>query len=111
MTSTPQTIAPEVTEGTVFVSRWGYDQTNTDFYRVVKRTPKMVALQRVGSEAMTSETTMSGTVVPNFAAPMGEPFRVKLHTPPHSSRAYVQINSYAVASVWDGTPQFESSWA
>lgn len=35
---------PEV--GDFMVSSWGYDQTNIDFYKVVKVTPKSVRLQR-----------------------------------------------------------------
>ena len=109
MTTTTATIAPNVTVGSVFVSSWGYEQTNVSFYRVIKRTAKMVTLQRIGSETMTTQTAMSGTVIPDFSRPMGEPFRVKIHT--YSDRPCVAISSYETARLWDGTEQFTSSWA
>ena len=31
--------------GDIIVSQWGYDQTNTDFYRILKRTAKTVWLE------------------------------------------------------------------
>jgi len=33
--------------GSFLYSSWGYDQTNADFYKVVKRTPKMVTIVQV----------------------------------------------------------------
>lgn len=33
--------------GTILVSQWGYDQTNVDFYEVVKATKTMVYVQRI----------------------------------------------------------------
>lgn len=46
------------------VSQWGYDQTNTDFYKVVKKTEKSVWLLPVQE---ITETTgfMSGVSVPS----------------------------------------------
>jgi hypothetical protein len=42
------TVTPEVKVGDFFVSSWGYDQTNVDFYRVVGITPsgKSVKVQQ-----------------------------------------------------------------
>lgn len=35
--------------GKILVSTWGYDQTNVDFFKVVRETPSSVWLQRIGS--------------------------------------------------------------
>lgn len=33
--------------GDVFVESWGYDQTNVDFYQVIKTMPKSVAIRAI----------------------------------------------------------------
>lgn len=38
-----------VNVGDIFHHSWGYDQTNSDFYQVVKRTPKGVHLRRLNA--------------------------------------------------------------
>lgn len=39
-----------VKEGDVFVEEWGYDQTNIDFYQVVKTTKKMVEIKPIAGK-------------------------------------------------------------
>jgi hypothetical protein len=46
------------------VSQWGYDQTNTDFYQVVKKSEKSVWLKPVQVFAVESTGPMSETVIP-----------------------------------------------
>ena len=42
----------EITAGTVLYSSWGYDQTNIDFYQVVRATDKTVWLQQLEKEVV-----------------------------------------------------------
>lgn len=37
-------------KGDILVEIWGYDQTNADFYKVLKRTPKMVVLRQLDTK-------------------------------------------------------------
>lgn len=41
----PTITCDDVTVGDFFYESWGYDQTNVDFFKVVKRTPKGVYVQ------------------------------------------------------------------
>jgi hypothetical protein len=50
--------------GQFAVSQWGYDQTNTDFYQVVKKTEKSVWLKPVQVIAVEATGPMSDSVEP-----------------------------------------------
>lgn len=49
----PTEVGVEV--GSVFVSSWGYDQTNVDFYKVVGLTPKGVKVQQWSSATVSDD--------------------------------------------------------
>lgn len=59
-TPTPTTTAAEVKVGDFFVSEWGYDQSNVDYYKVVGRTAKSVRLQAWNSTAAGVDTKVPG---------------------------------------------------
>lgn len=94
--------------GTIFVSSWGYDQTNVDFYRVVRSTAASVWLQKVGQRVVEQTGYMSETVVPTDHA-YGEVFRRKVQT--FMGKAYASINDYAGASEWNGNPITQTHYA
>lgn len=48
--------------GDIFVARWGYEQTNIDFWQVVKTTAKSVYVQQIESRIV-GETQMSNEVM------------------------------------------------
>lgn len=95
--------------GAIFYSSWGYEQTNVDFYRVVKLAGDWITLQEIeqiehSDDTADSPATMTGRVVPaDPIAPKGEPFRRKLMR--HLSGDSVKIRSYSYAWPWDGTPK------
>lgn len=41
-------IAADPQPGDIYQTSWGYDQTNTEFFEVVKRTPGTVTVRRIG---------------------------------------------------------------
>jgi hypothetical protein len=98
----------EITVGTIFVSSWGYDQTNVCFYRVVKRTAATVTLQRVRNHVVTAGD-MTGRVVPHECDHQDVPIRRKLST--SYGDAIVRIDSCEFAREWNGKPQSFSSYA
>lgn len=52
--------------GDIVYNSWGYDQTNIDFYQVVKVSPKSVYIRQIGSAFTSKESgnSMAGYVVP-----------------------------------------------
>lgn len=57
------TTPTRITEGSILVEIWGYEQTNADFFRVEKRTPKTVILTRLERISQTNGA-LTGTAVP-----------------------------------------------
>ena len=60
----PQTIE-EIKVGDVWYSSWGYDQTNVDFYKVIKKSNKMIWLRRIGQIYVKQTSWASEDVMPD----------------------------------------------
>lgn len=101
--------AATVKVGDIFVSSWGYEQTNVDFYRVVK----LIGTQSMLVQKLTTATVEGSTqshgmacMVVAGAGTVYEPFKARLN-------AYggfkVNGSSYQTAHKWDGRPQY-CSW-
>jgi hypothetical protein len=43
-------MSEQTREGAIWHTSWGYDQTNVEFFQVVRELPKSVVLRRIGSE-------------------------------------------------------------
>jgi hypothetical protein len=97
-----------IATGTIFVSTWGYDQTNVDFYRVVRSTAASVWLQKVGQRVEEQTGYMSETVMPTEQT-CGEVFRRKVQM--YGDTAYASINDYASAREWSGKPVMQTHYA
>jgi hypothetical protein len=97
--------------GDVYASCWGYEQTNVNFYQVIKVTAKTVTVREI--EARLHETTgyMSRTVMPlrgafKFnAVPIRRTFRT------YQGQTRISLASYEHASNWNGKPQNVTSYA
>ena len=85
--------------GTVLISKWGWEQTNIDFYEVVKATEKTVTIRQIASKEVESDTSMSGYVIPDKGNYIGEPMRRKIINA--FGHTFVSLNSYSSASIWD----------
>lgn len=91
--------------GDIFVYKWGYDQTNVDFYQVIKATAKTVTVRQIEAEAVTEEGFMSDRCVARRD-------KFKAHKEP--MRKLVQPDGslhfdYGTARRWDGRPQ-DRTW-
>jgi hypothetical protein len=98
--------------GDVVFSSWGCDQTNVDFYVVVKRTPKMVTIQAVPTKIEASgKNAMDGVAMPDLDAPRGgKLIRKKAHLDMHGTAEILQLHSWGcLVYQWDGKPQ-RTSW-
>lgn len=60
--------------GDLLVSTWGYDQTNVDFYQIVKTTEKTITFAPIASESVAKDRWgQSGSVKPAKDKFKGEP--------------------------------------
>jgi hypothetical protein len=111
--------------GDFFVSSWGYDQTNIDFYKVVAVTPKGVKVQKWSKAVVSGHGAPQEYVVPGQAVPQGAWVKVpggwnefdrdasppvKFHRtrPAWGGGVGFNINSYSSARKWDGKPTYQT---
>ena len=96
----------KVEVGSIFSCSWGYDQTNVDFYEVVKTTKAMVFIRELLQEVVTSDDRAGNRMIPiKGAYASDEVLRKKLQSSSYDPH-YVKINSYSWASLWDGKPKY-----
>ena len=81
----------------ILVSKWGYEQTNIDFYKVIKVTNKMVTIQKLDTIELNDET-MSCWKMP-LDKVKEKSFRRKIHN--FNSEEFIYINSYSIAKKWN----------
>jgi len=120
--------------GSFFVSSWGYDQTNVDFYKVVGLTPKGVRVQKwtstiVGEAGGPQEYVVPGqsprtvrdtsAVTPEMDYWERQEATVDKPAPVETKRlkawgsgAAFALTSYSAAWLWDGKPTYQtgSGW-
>lgn len=75
---------PEVEQvyvpGKIVVNSWGYDQTNIDYYLIVKRTKHFVTLQAIGYATNVETGFLTGDCTPDPNKPLDKPLlRRKVH--------------------------------
>jgi hypothetical protein len=100
----------EIKVGDIMESSWGYDQTNVDFFKIVKMTGKTIWIQPVKSKFVSESGFMSNTVVPTD--------EIKTQTI-FSNLIQCRLNKFGRFSIngqfglgkWDGTPMLESHYA
>lgn len=109
-------MAHGVEVGDLFVSSWGYDQTNVDVYEVVGVTASSVRLMKGDSKVV------DGQVVPVAGNP--SPFTGHSFVGKPNARGeitkfvkiirdepYISLNSYSGARLWDGSRGYYSTHA
>ena len=90
----------------ILVAKWGYEQTNVDFYKVIKITKTMATLQKLDSIELNDED-MAGWKIP-LDKVKGQPFRRKIHT--FNNDEFIYINSYSIATKWNQKKQRYTSY-
>jgi hypothetical protein len=103
-------VASAVIVGDIFYSKWGYDQTNLDYYQVVKTTAKTVALRKIGKRMTKGKNEPTEWYMPTANTFIGPVMRKKLRTD-YTGRPAVNISSYASAYKWDGKAQSQTGGA
>ncbi len=97
--------------GTILYSSWGYDQTNIDWFQVVKHSGKLsVELRQVrASKGLDNPTAMTGKCVPIPSDFIGPAIRRRWTDSPYGS--FAKIDSYGYARPWEGDPKRYSEYA
>jgi hypothetical protein len=95
--------------GAIMSSSWGYDQTNIDFYEIVKITDKTIWLIEIGKIKGQETSFMTNTVMPNKEVKVGKMFHRKLCWT-EGKIAGCSIE-YGWCSIWNGQPETESHYA
>jgi hypothetical protein len=105
--STPTT--PYAT-GAILKGTWGYDQTNVDFYEVLKRSGNWLTLRKLKTvETEYSGQSMTGRATPGD--PTGETLRRKLVFRDGKPVGCKFEPGYGWISAWDGKPASFSCYA
>lgn len=98
-----------------WVSKWGYEQTNVDFYLVVKKTASTVWLQK----AAIAIRKNAGAWAQEYVAPIARPAKnapvirrkIKKGVWCGKEETWCRIASYSHAHPWDGKACLETSYA
>src|SRR4030067_498516 len=98
--------------GDILSCSWGYDQTNVDFYQVVKVSGKCVYIQEIGGHSLDSVSDMADHVKPNKNAfVIDAPVLKRLVKEGYSGGYYVGIASYSIASITNPEDSPYRSWS
>lgn len=123
--------------GDIFVSSWGYDQTNVDCYQVIRTTAAMVTVVKVGWEIVGNRVRpvknawlADGSYVENLNSDPDEYGRRdnardeygslirtfvaenrKLQKPEWADAPFFNVSSYSTARLWDGERTFHETYA
>jgi hypothetical protein len=100
-----------VKPGHIFVSSWGYEQTNVDFYEVVSRSGQTVTVREISQRVAGTETGngMADYRLPVAGSFCGEPFKKRLNF--WRGQAGIKISSFQHASTWNGQEMYCSWYA
>ena len=99
--------------GDILYASWGYEQTNIDFYEVVKATAKTVTVWKLKSEK-TYTGQMTGTAKPILGAyaetRRNELKDIRRKVCQYSDREFISITDYANAYPYDNKPKVFSTY-
>lgn len=94
--------------GHILVCSWGYEQTQVDFYQVVRLVGKAsVALVKIPAVAMEASGPMSDRVMPGGSEELASGEEIIKRVSAYDG-ASVKLNSYSSAYLWDGKPKHRS---
>jgi hypothetical protein len=94
--------------GDVFISSWGYEQTNIDFYQVVGVTSKSLKLRKIAQvKNYNIDQTSGGTTTPKKDEFISDVF-TRRYLLKHNA---VKISDRIYADLWDGKPESFTSYA
>ena len=105
-------MAHSLKEGDIFVYSWGYDQTNVNFFQVIKTGEKTVAVREIETESVPgTEGFMCDWCIPKPGVfrPGSKPARKLVRTVAEDRPEYCLKFDSDYGYLWDGKPQ-QRSW-
>jgi len=99
---------PTVKVGDIFVSSWGYDQTNIDFYKVLSVKNKTAVLAEIG-KTRNYTGALNGTCVPDPTVVGKKCLTKRIQC--YKDTPCFRLTSYSSAYPWDGKAEYFSEWA
>jgi hypothetical protein len=97
----------KIETGSILKSSWGYDQTNIDFFRVVSVSNNWATLEPIGQTVVETLAGYMGEKVAPADVTIGKTFRRKVKH--FMGEDMVSVKTYAIATVWNGTPQLQTN--
>jgi hypothetical protein len=97
-----------VKSGDVFCHSWGYEQTNIDFYEVVKVSGQMLELRQTMQETI-EHLQCGGVVVPRKGEYYGDK-SLKKRINFHKGTPYISM-PYGWCPIWEGRPESFTNYA
>jgi hypothetical protein len=120
MTTTIEAVKVQPKVGDILYSSWGYDQTNIEFFKVVKVSEFSVWIQQVCGKVVEVTGWAHQNVVPTDSSEyevrnwegegyITKTFPIKRHKIQQFRNGYgVSLNSFSSAWLWDGKPKGQS---
>lgn len=108
--------AASVAVGDVFVTSWGYEQTNIDYFEVVEKHGQYVTLRPIASRTVEDTGWMQRTVeaVPGSyidrCALIDDKSSARYKVKGTKDKPRIDLTSFASAYIWDGKPNNETSY-
>lgn len=98
--------------GDIFVSTWGYDQTNKTFYQVIALTAKTAKLGKLKDERTYNGQAMTGEAMPiRDSYEKDAVFTKKIKQSAYGGKPCFMIEKWEYARPWDGKPEHYTSYA
>jgi len=91
--------------GDILCTCWGYEQTNVEFYEVIRATDKTIWIRELSTTRY--DTGRAGSKLPLPGVYQSEEV---LERRVGRSGGWVKITSYIGATLWDGQPKEFTSW-
>lgn len=94
------------TPGQILVSKWGHEQTNVTFYKVIRCTDKTVWVREIPSRCREiGALSMQGEATPDASQWAGEIMRRK------NWGDFIYITPFEIARPWNGAPVSYTQYA
>jgi len=94
--------------GDVIYNSWGYEQTNIDFYEVIRATAKTVLLREIEGKT-TASGFMSGYIVPAPGAYKSEE-TTRHHVRQYGNNHFIVLFKYGCGYKYDDGQRLRCSW-
>jgi hypothetical protein len=83
--------------GDILVCKWGYEQTNVDFYQIIKTTAAMVTIRKIEANETYENSTMTGHALPVKDSFTETPIRRKVSFTGHEEHIAVEPYSLRIS--------------